>query len=260
MRIQIFPDPDSVARAGAAFIASEARNSIALRGRFLAAISGGRTPWQMLRELTILDLPWSKIYVMQVDERIAPSGHADRNLTNLHQILMRGTTLLPGHLHPMPVNSPELEAAAAEYARMLQQLAGQPPILDLIHLGLGSDGHTASLIPSDPVLKITDRDVALTGEYQGRRRMTLTYPMLNRARRLLWIVTGAGKSGALRRLQAEDTSIPAARVSRDRALVLADGPAASELEMDSSVEVAADDKGRSRLGIPGNARTHRILN
>jgi 6-phosphogluconolactonase len=241
MRIRIFSDADSVARAGAALIASEARKAIALRGQFLAALSGGTTPWQMLRELTSLAVPWSQIHLMQVDERIAPIGHADRNLTKLRQILLRGTTLLPEHLHAMPVDAPELEAAAAEYARMLQRVAGQPPVLDLIHLGLGSDGHTASLIPADPVLEITDRDVALTGEYQGRRRMTLTYPILNRARRLLWIVTGAAKSGALRRLQAEDTSIPATRVSRTHSLVLADRAAASELEMDSSVEAAMDD-------------------
>lgn len=246
MRFRIFPNVDAVARAGAAFVASEARKSIARRGRFLAAISGGRTPWQMLGELTRLDVSWAEVHLMQVDERIAPDGDADRNLTKLVPILMQGTTLPPEQLYAMPVESPDLEAAAAGYARTLQRVAGHPAVLDLIHLGLGSDGHTASLIPGDPVLKIIDCDVALTGKYQGRRRMTMTYPILNRARSVLWIVTGAEKSGALGRLQAQDASIPAARVSREHALVLADGAAASEIEGNSSVEFVAEDEASPR--------------
>jgi 6-phosphogluconolactonase/glucosamine-6-phosphate isomerase/deaminase len=129
----------------------------------------------------------------------------------------------------MPVDGPDLEAAAESYARLLQGVAGSPPVLDLVHLGLGPDGHTASLIPGDPVLDVTDADVALTGAYQGRRRMTLTYPAINRARRILWLVTGAEKAGPLVRLRAADASIPGGRVRQVRALVLADREAASGL-------------------------------
>jgi 6-phosphogluconolactonase len=129
----------------------------------------------------------------------------------------------------MPVEEPDLESAAGNYARTLQQIAGAPPVLDLAHLGLGPDGHTASLVPNDPVLNIKDRDVALTGIYQNRRRMTLTYPMLNRSRQILWVVTGAGKAGMLARLRDADVSIPAGRIRREKALVIADRVALGEL-------------------------------
>ena len=112
------------------------------------------------------------------------------------------------------------------YALTLREIAGSPPVLDLVHLGLGPDGHTASLVPGDAVLDVTDADVALTGVYQGRRRMTLTYPILNRSRRILWLVTGSEKAGMLVRLRDGDLSIPAGRVRRDQALVLADRAAA----------------------------------
>jgi 6-phosphogluconolactonase/glucosamine-6-phosphate isomerase/deaminase len=126
----------------------------------------------------------------------------------------------------MPVEAANLEAAAAEYAVTLRDLAGTPPVLDLVHLGLGPDGHTASLVPGDPVLGVTTADVAVTGAYQGRRRMTLTYPALDRARSVLWLVTGADKTEMLRRLRDGDPTIPAGRVRSDRATVLADAAAA----------------------------------
>ncbi|MBV8265620.1 MAG: 6-phosphogluconolactonase, partial [Planctomycetaceae bacterium] len=128
----------------------------------------------------------------------------------------------------MPVESPDLEVAAQRYGRTLREIADSPPVLDLVHLGLGPDGHTASLVPGDPVLDVTGADVALTGVYQGRRRMTLTYPILNRSRRVMWLVTGREKAGMLGRLRAGDESIPAGRVRQDQALVLADRAAAGQ--------------------------------
>jgi 6-phosphogluconolactonase len=130
------------------------------------------------------------------------------------------------------VEERDLEAAAASYARLLQQIAGSPSVLDLAHLGLGPDGHTASLVPDDPVLAVTDRDVALTGIYQKHRRMTLTYPMLNRSRRILWLVTGPEKAQMLRRLRSGDISIPAGGIRQDVALVLADRAAAEATKPD----------------------------
>jgi 6-phosphogluconolactonase len=228
MEMEILLDAEAVARRAAAIIGTAARDAVAARGRFLLAVSGGHTPWLMLRALAGEDVPWDGLHLFQVDERIAPAGHPDRNWTHVRESLLERALPRPDQAHPMPVESSDLEAAAERYAQLLEQMAGQTPALDLIHLGLGPDGHTASLVPGDRVLDVTDADVALTGVYQGRRRMTLTYPVLNRARRVLWVVTGGEKAGMLGRLSAGDTSIPAGRVRQDRALVLTDRAAAPQ--------------------------------
>jgi 6-phosphogluconolactonase len=224
MTLEVLADVESVAFHAAEVIAGEARAAVKARGRFTVAISGGRTPWVMLRALSALDLPWKNVHVLQVDERIASAGHVDRNLTHMCESLRDSQ-----HIHAMPVESADLDEAVARYARTLVEFAGAPPVLDLVHLGLGADGHTASLVPGDPVLDVTDADVALTGVYQGRRRMTLTYPPLNRARRVLWLVTGEDKAAMLVRLRRGDPSIPAGRVRQDDAVVLADRAAAQQL-------------------------------
>jgi len=229
MKIEILADADAVAQEAATVIATEARTAVAARGRFIIAVSGGHTPWQMLRVLAGEDIPWQGIHVVQVDERVAPAGHSDRNLTHLRESLLAHAPLRPEQIYAMPVETPDLEAAAARYALTLQQIAGSPPVLDLVHLGLGPDGHTASLVPGDAVLDVTEADVALTGTYQGRRRMTLTYPLLNRARCVLWVVTGSEKIAMLIRLRDGDQSIPAGRVRRDQAVVLVDRAAAERL-------------------------------
>src|SRR5882724_11709050 len=212
MEVKVLDDADAVAREGAAVIAVEARAAVAARGRFIVAVSGGHTPWQMLRAMAQEDVPWKGVHVAQVDERVAPAGDPDRNLTHLRESLLAHAPLRPEQLHAMPVEDAGLPAAALRYARTLQEFAGAPPVLDLAHLGLGPDGHTASLVPGDPVLDVTDADVALTGVYQGRSRMTLTYPILNRARRVLWLVTGGDKGEPFVRLRNGDWSIPAGRV------------------------------------------------
>ena len=223
MNVEMLDDAAAVARRAADMIAAEARAAVAARGRFTVAVSGGRTPWAMLRALSALDdVPWAKTHVLQVDERIAPAGHADRNLTHLRESLLAPAEAHPALIQAMPVDSAGLDEAAARYAATLAGLAGSPPTLDLVHLGLGADGHTASLVPGDPVLDVTDTDVALTGIYQGRRRMTLTYSVLNRARRVLWVVTGQDKAAMLARLRRGDPTIPAGRVRQDHAVVLAD--------------------------------------
>jgi 6-phosphogluconolactonase len=226
MKIEVLADAEAVARKAAAIIAAEARAAEAARGRFVMAVSGGRTPWLMLRALAGEDVPWESVQVVQVDERVAPMGDPDRNLTHVRESLLEHAPLRDEQIHAMPVEAPDLQAAAARYALTLQEIAGAPPVLDLVHLGLGPDGHTASLVPGDPVLDVTDADVALTGVYQRRRRMTLTYPIINRSRRILWLVNGSEKVEMFARLRDGDPAIPAGRVRQDRAWVIADRAAA----------------------------------
>lgn len=232
MEIKLFPSEQEVALAGATLVADEARRAVEARGRFVFAVSGGRTPWKMLALLAEQDVPWPDVYLVQVDERVAPAGHADRNLTHLEESLLSRAPVPLDHVLAMPVDDGVLEsgdpqAGAAAYAEHLERVAGRPAVLDLIHLGLGPDGHTASLVPGDGALDVDNADVAVCGVYQGRLRMTLTYPLLNRARRILWLATGESKQQMLVRLLAGDPAIPAGRVRADGAVVFADRAAAT---------------------------------
>jgi 6-phosphogluconolactonase len=222
MRIEVLPDADAVASRAAQFIAAEARAAVAARSLFTLAVSGGRTPWQMLRALSREEIPWQAVHLFQVDERIAPAGDADRNLTHIDETLLAQIQMPRTHMHEMPVEETDLVSAAARYADGLRVVCGSPAVVDLVHLGLGADGHTASLVPGDPVLQVLEADVAVTGSYQQRQRMTLTYPALNRARRVLWVVTGSDKAAMMGRLLAGDPSIPAGRVRQDRAVLFTD--------------------------------------
>ncbi len=226
LSVEVLETSGAVANRAAQAIAALAKEAIDARGRFLLAVSGGHTPWVMLRALAEAQIPWPAVRVFQVDERVAPAGHADRNLTHLKDSLVEHAPLCPEQILAMPVEAEDLDRAAAEYAQTLQRECGSPAVLDLVHLGLGPDGHTASLVPGDPVLNVCDQDVAATGPYQGRRRVTLTYPAINRARQVLWVVTGAEKVQMLHRMLHCDADIPAGRVRCAKSLVLADAAAA----------------------------------
>ncbi len=226
MQVEILPDADAVAVRAAQVIAAAARAAVLARGRFSLAVSGGQTPWVMLRRLAVEDVPWPGVDLFQVDERIAPAGDADRNFTHLRESL-QAAPLPAAQVHAMPVEDADAELAARRYAALLREVCGSPPVLDCVHLGLGPDGHTASLVPGDAVLGVHAVDVAPTaGTYQGHRRLTLTYPVIDRSRQILWVVTGTEKVDALQRLRAGDASIPGGRVRQERALVLADRAAA----------------------------------
>ena len=228
VRTEILPDPGAVAKRAAERIARIARNAVAERGRCALAFSGGTTPWRTFRALAGEDVPWDCVHLFQVDERDAPSGDPERNDLHLKEALIDRIAIPSANIHPMPVEEGDLAAGSRRYESILRRIAGTPPVLDLVQLGLGEDGHTASLFPGDAATQVIDADVAASGLHKGWRRMTLTFPAIDRARCILWLVTGSGKSEALGRLRAGDRSIPAGRVRGDRAVLLADTAATGD--------------------------------
>ncbi len=224
--LRVFPDAEAASKAAAEFIAAAIRSALLKRDRFLLALSGGRTPGRMFNHLAAERVPWDRVHILQADERVAPAGGAERSLTGLELNLVTRAAAPHPELHPMPVEMADLEAGARAYGRTLEQLGGKPPVLDLVHLGLGADGHAASLVPGDAALQVQDRDVAVTGSYKGCNRMTLTFPLLNRARQVLWLVTGEEKREMLARLSRGDSSVPAGRIQRQHAAIFADQAAA----------------------------------
>lgn len=222
MQVEVLPDPAAAAARAAAFIVERAQEALRERGRFLLALSGGHTPLAMYEALARHALPWQQVEMFQVDERVVPPTSAERNWNPIRRLLVARVAAPAPHGHPMPVDGADLVEAAGAYAETLVQLAGAPPRLDLVHLGLGADGHTASLFPGDPALEVDDAWVALTGVHHGHRRMTLTLPAIDRARCILWLVCGADKARMLRRLTEGDETIPAGRVPRNHAWIIAD--------------------------------------
>lgn len=219
IELKILPDADAASRYAAEAVATAGQEAVEARGEFDLALSGGKTPWAMIGLLGEMEgMPWEEAHIFQVDERVAPPGDDARNLTHLVQMLSIDHQAA---LRPMPVTSRDLELSAAEYEVHV------PERLDLVHLGLGPDGHTASLVPGDSVVEVDDRRVAMTGApYQGHLRMTLTYPALAAARQILWLTLGEGGREPLAKLLAGDTSIPAGRVENDSMLVVCDEAAA----------------------------------
>jgi len=218
---RVFPDADAASRHAAETVAAAGREAVDTRGEYAIALSGGKTPWAMIGLLGEMEqMPWEQSQIYQVDERVAPPGDEARNLTHLVQMLSIDHQAA---LRPMPVTSRDLELSAAEYEVHV------PERLDLVHLGLGPDGHTASLVPGDSVLEVDDRRVAMTGgRYEGHLRMTLTYPALAGARQILWLVLGEKGREPLAKLLAGDSSIPAGRVENENMVVVCDEAAAGD--------------------------------
>jgi 6-phosphogluconolactonase len=233
VQILVLPDAEAVAARAAAMIAETAATAIRKRGRFHFAVSGGSTPWLMLERLAALPVDWRHVHVFQVDERVAPDNDPSRNWTHVNEAFLSRVHLPREQAHAMPVMASDLRAAAVEYEAELRRLAGTPPKLDLVHLGLGMDGHTASLVPGDPALAVKDAEVTTTNAYQGHLRLTLTFQAINRARNVLWLATGHDKREMLLRLLHGDRTIPAGRVGGVHATVMTD-TAAMTLSGDSN--------------------------
>lgn len=218
-------DVATTERAAAEFIATRLREAIVARGRAMLAVSGGRTPWNMFGRLADCALEWNAVHLFQVDERIVPADDDARNWKHLLATPL-AARIPPAQRHPMPVEVDDPELAAARYATTLAAACGDPPVLDIVHLGIGDDGHTASLFAGDPLLDEAARDVGVSLPREGIRRITLTRPALDRARHVVWFALGAARQRAVARLFAADRSIPAGRVARERATCFTDPAAA----------------------------------
>jgi len=226
MNVEVLADSEALAQRAVEHLVAAAAAAIDERGRFVWAVSGGSTPRRMLQLLSERDdLDWSRTHLFQVDERVAPDGDSDRNATMLDTELLTESFLerhTPAGIHLMPVTADDLDEACSGYASLIDRTTGSPAVFDVIQLGMGSDGHTASLIPDDPILGIDDRDVAMSELYQGRTRMSLTWPVLDRAKQLLWVIGGESKVDAVEQFLSNDPSIPATLPTQARALVLLD--------------------------------------
>jgi len=225
LRVLRFTSAAEAAEAAAQHVASCAARAMAERGQFTLALSGGSTPWPMLALLSEMDLDWSTMHLFQVDERRALEGDGARNLTHTRSHFTDRVGMAESRIHAMPVMAENFAAGAQEYAATLRQVCGEPAVLDLVHLGMGGDGHTASLLPGDGLLGEAQADVGITGVYQGHRRMSLTFPAINRSRDIIWLVNGSDKSTMLQRMISQDRSIPAGRIEQARATVFTDIPA-----------------------------------
>ena len=225
MQICVLDDANGAAAYAAKRIGEAARRAVLERGSCSLALSGGSTPGPTQSVLAYENIPWANVHIFQVDERAVPVDSPQRNFANIRTVLLSRAPIPDENIHPMPVDTADLDAGAKAYERELTNVLGSPPILDLVHLGLGADGHTASLTPGDADLCAAS-DVAISGVYEGSRRMTLTYSMLNRSREILWLVLGEDKAAMARRLVAGDASIPAGRIEAARAIIVADKAAA----------------------------------
>ncbi|MEX2122559.1 MAG: 6-phosphogluconolactonase [Woeseia sp.] len=228
MKWQASADAAGAAQAAAEFIARRLTLAIEARARATLAISGGRSPWKMFECLAGHGVEWSAVHVFQVDERIVPVDHAERNWKRfLESPLSR--RIRDANRHPMPVamvEKEDAELAIGDYSRTLNDFAGAPPVLDVVHLGIGADGHTASLFADDAPLHDTRHWVGVSRRHEGHRRLTLTLPVLNRAQSVVWFAVGASRRAVLARLHAGDPEIPASHVQRERAVCFTDLAAA----------------------------------
>ncbi|HET6628625.1 MAG TPA: 6-phosphogluconolactonase [Woeseiaceae bacterium] len=229
MKIRVTADADELALQAAAWIGEQARTAIAEREIFSLALSGGRGPHGLFEALAREKIDWRRVHLFQVDERAAPLESPERNFRAIVSLLVDRVSIPCEQLYPMPVAGKDLEAGAADYAATLERVLGAGRVLDLVHLGLGEDGHTASLLPGDPACE-SGAPVIVSREHEGFRRLSLNYQLLSGARQRCWFVTGAAKSEVLMRALDGDPGIPAGRIERQGTWFFVDQAAGALLE------------------------------
>jgi len=225
MRVEVCSTPQEAATRAAELIAECLREAIARSGNGTVALSGGRTPSTMLQELASAPLDWSRIHIFQVDERLVDDGDERSNMKTIRSAFERPSLAIE-QMHHMQIHGDSPQAGADRYTSQIRLVAGNPPTFDVVHLGLGEDGHTASLFPGDSALD-ADGDVAVTGIHGGVRRMTLTLKVINRARSRVWLVTGNAKRNVVQGLLRRDLALIASRVDQDNSSLVIDREASA---------------------------------
>jgi 6-phosphogluconolactonase len=240
--VEIFSDPAALAEGAARVIAEAARDAVAARGRFLVALSGGATPRQTYARLALPPFrdtaPWAQTFVFFGDERCVPPDHPESNYCMAHETLLSKVALPATQVFRMRGEAEDSDVAAAEYARTLAEVFGTRrggvPRFDLILLGMGLDGHTGSLFPGSPVLKEVFRTVAAVHVTAAAipHRLTLTFPVLNAAARVIFLVSGAEKAKVMKSVLTDPGSLPAGLVlpGEGQLLWMVDRAAAARLE------------------------------
>jgi 6-phosphogluconolactonase len=220
--IGVYADPFLLADAAAQAVVEAARAAVARHGRFMVALSGGLTPRETYQRLAGLPhrdaMPWAQTFVFFGDERLVPANHPESNYRMARQALLDKVPLPPGQVFPMGGDADNPDAAATAYAQTLAGAfgtrRGEIPRFDLALLGMGIDGHTASLFPGSPVLKEIFRPVAGVHAAAAAipQRITLTLPVLNAADQVIFLVAGPEKAKAVKAVLRDDVSLPAALV------------------------------------------------
>jgi 6-phosphogluconolactonase len=213
-RFEIFPDPAALARHVAEWMTSAA---LAAKGTFRVSLSGGSTP-KTLYGLLASDefrsrFPWQLVSWYWGDERFVPYDDPASNYRMTREAMLAKAPVPAENIHPIPTDGTPQDAAR-RYERTLRQASGATarPLFDVTLLGLGIDGHTASLLPGDPVLEERERWVAVVSHGRPEIRITMTYPALDSSRRVAFLVTGREKAAILQTIRAGGSQVPAARV------------------------------------------------
>lgn len=197
------PDPEAVSLKAALIFTAQAIKAVASKGRFTVAVSGGSTPlglYRLLGATSKKDIPWDRTYIFWVDERCVAPDHQDSNYEGVYGALISRVDIPAANIHRIKGEMPP-EAGAREYEEELKRYFGSTglPVFDLVILGVGEDGHTASLFPNDPSLAERERlAIPVYVKRMHSRRITLTLPVLNNALSILFLVTGSKKAGILK--------------------------------------------------------------
>jgi 6-phosphogluconolactonase len=214
-RVEILPDRDAIVQRSLEIVLASLQLALTERGQFTIALAGGGTPKPLYEAIASQDLPWDKIHVFWGDERYVPADHPDSNEGMARRAWLDQVAMPSTNIHPMPTDEADPAVAAQKYEQQLQEFfqlqVGEFPALDVVLLGIGDDGHTASLFPHTQALTVRDRLITV-GNKDGQPRLTFTAPLINRARAVVFLVTGANKQNALAHIltpTGDETTYPA---------------------------------------------------